>query len=112
MSHAYFGLGSGPIYMNNVYCIGSESSLFNCSFNSRFITCDHDEDAGVKCFSKTTEGNCSLGDVRLQDGLTKSEGRVEVCFNGEWGTVCDKYWGNTDASVVCHQLGYPKSMCD
>ena len=112
MSHAYFGLGSGPIYMNNVYCLGNESSLSNCSFSSRIQSCGHDEDAGVKCFPKTTGGNCSLGNVRLRNGLTENEGRVEVCFNGEWGTVCDKFWDNTDASVVCYQLGYQKSMCD
>ena len=48
---------------------------------------------------------CENGTIRLQGG-TQTQGRLEVCVNGTWGTVCSDFWDNADASVVCTQLGY------
>ena len=41
------------------------------------------------------------------DGATATEGRIEICLAGEWGSVCDNNWGALDARVACRQLGLP-----
>ncbi len=52
------------------------------------------------------EFSCVNGSLRLADGDFANEGRVEVCINDIWGTICDDLWDNRDATVVCNQLGY------
>ena len=52
--------------------------------------------------------NCSNGDTRLVDSSTHdstSIGRVEVCINHAWGTVCDREFDDEDAQVICSQAG-------
>ena len=55
-------------------------------------TCD------VACNSETT--------VRLQGGLSDRHGRLEVCRNGLWNSVCEQNFGQVDATVICRQLGF------
>ena len=49
---------------------------------------------------------CANGDIRLSEGRDDDEGRVEICYNASWGTVCDNMWGPTNADVACRQLGF------
>lgn len=51
---------------------------------------------------------CSDGDVRLAGGQTPLVGRVEVCINEQYGTVCDVGFNRASAGVVCGQLGYSR----
>ena len=51
---------------------------------------------------------CTEGDIRLIGG-SNLEGHVEICLRNEWGTVCSQMWNNTDAAVVCKQLGLTSS---
>ncbi len=49
---------------------------------------------------------CIQDSIRLQGGVNNMTGRVEICNNNIWGTVCDDLWGPPDAQVVCRQLGF------
>lgn len=57
--------------------------------------------------NKVNDFVCILGfQVKLVNGTKPGEGRVMVSYGGVWGTICDSYWADNDARVVCRQLGY------
>ena len=99
-----FTNGAGQIWLDNVQCRGTETRLIDCPANPLGNNdCSHIEDAGVSCQVGPT---CTQGAIRLQGG-TSTQGRVEICNNNVWGTVCDDFWGTPDAQVACRQLGFP-----
>ncbi|XP_078695032.1 scavenger receptor cysteine-rich type 1 protein M130-like isoform X2 [Branchiostoma floridae x Branchiostoma belcheri] len=122
---AYYGQGTGPIWMDDVNCVGNETSLHQCDIREwGSHNCDHSEDIGVICDAlyvtpqlvTTTPPPTTLFppngiitfssfSVRLVHG-GPNYGRIEVFVNGTWGSVCDDYFGANEARVVCQELGF------
>uniref|UniRef100_A0A673C7R7 Lysyl oxidase homolog n=1 Tax=Sphaeramia orbicularis TaxID=375764 RepID=A0A673C7R7_9TELE len=108
LTGARMGQGMGPIYMNEVKCVGHERSVWNCPFkNITSEDCQHTEDAGVRC---NTPYLGLESTIRLTGGRTRYEGRVEILgsdSNGtqSWGLICGENWTTKEAMVACRQLG-------
>lgn len=112
-------------------CVGTERRLIDCPANPiGSHNCVHSEDAGVGCqpivvttaarmlswklhvflfththFFFVITAICTQGDIRLVGGSTEYEGRIELCNNNAWGTICDDSFATNDANVACRQLG-------
>ena len=52
------------------------------------------------------EDPTDLPGIRLVNGSNEGEGRLEIFHDGQWGTVCDDYFGEAETKVVCRMLGY------
>ena len=57
----------------------------------------------------TPFSECNDGDIQLVGGDTPLKGRLEVCINNAWGTVCNNQFGNHDSATACHQLGFERT---
>lgn len=63
--------------------------------------------ANVYVGPSTPQATCDDGEMRLIGGNTSLEGRVEICYNRAWGTICSDGFGAEDADVVCRQNTLP-----
>ncbi|XP_010190694.1 PREDICTED: scavenger receptor cysteine-rich type 1 protein M130-like, partial [Mesitornis unicolor] len=93
---AHYGEGSGQIWLDDVNCTGAESDLWACPSSAwGQHNCQHKEDAGVLCSEFLA--------LRLVNG-NDCAGRLEVFYNGTWGSVCSNSMSQLTAVTVCKHL--------
>uniref|UniRef100_A0A673B6Z9 Soluble scavenger receptor cysteine-rich domain-containing protein SSC5D n=1 Tax=Sphaeramia orbicularis TaxID=375764 RepID=A0A673B6Z9_9TELE len=137
---AFFGRGNNSIWLDNVWCSGSESSILNCQHNRLGDhDCNHGEDVGVICsgtilylFFYLTTWYCAVSaewhtwhlwskilkyfstsfadSVKLVNGSNRCRGRVELYHNNQWRRVCDSGWGKEEADLACRLAGCGSSV--
>lgn len=114
--------GTGVIHRGQFVCTGSESRLSDCR-SGPATQCTHSDDAGVTCQNSQSVRHCSFqedngalseycqdGDLRLVDGGDELEGRIEMCYEELYGTICGSGFDLVAASVVCRQLGFSSPL--
>nr|XP_054772376.1 deleted in malignant brain tumors 1 protein-like [Lytechinus pictus] len=104
--YSTYGPGTGEILLREPGCTGKETNLLDCNLGYTFgetYCYDHTTDIGVSCLKWDDL------QVRLVNGRSTKEGRVEVLYSGTWGTVCDDKWDLEDSDVVCRMLGFARA---
>lgn len=117
------------VHFTNVACSGSEQTISECSKSSYSLAAGKTaissvEVAGVQCLNNqpsmapclsapNTESlapQCNESDVRLVEGNSPHEGRLEFCYQQQWSPFCTLH--HIEASVACKQLGYTQYTCE
>ena len=84
LRNSYFGNGIAPYVISHFGCSGSERLLLQCSYYSNWFETS----------------------VRLSGSSFQTAGRVELCVEKIWTSICDEHWDLKNAQVVCRQLGF------
>ncbi|GLC72806.1 hypothetical protein PLESTF_001295100 [Pleodorina starrii] len=100
------------IWLDQLTCADGAQGLSGCSWEEEAASsCNRESDVALVCLRTkrpkqrfVCAGNS--GAVRLVAGRSPAEGLVQLCKGGLWGTVCDDGWDDTDAAVVCRQVGF------
>ena len=123
VSSGAFGDDIESAVLYDIDCLGNETGVLNCSLSHSGTCPEHS--AAVICQGMSTKepdiratgsiladlstssSNCTDGELRLSGAITSNQGRLEVCMNGAWGSVCDSegVFSKTEAKVACRQLG-------
>ncbi|XP_021351066.1 deleted in malignant brain tumors 1 protein-like isoform X2 [Mizuhopecten yessoensis] len=103
----YFGPGVGEIWLDDLDCDGTESSIFDCGGVEWGVhNCNHGEDVGVKCLQHLTTTTEIVDTMSLVGGTGPYEGTVVVHHGGVAGTVCDDGFDAVEAGIICRMLGF------
>ena len=116
--------GSGPIFLDQVSCAGSETRLIDCNLINEIgiNDCNHSEDVGLECsdgnFTTSPPNVCFEGQIEQNyEGITYNsydqngdtyqiiEYEFNYCSNGVYGRLCAADWDDTEANVLCREFG-------
>ena len=100
-----FNVGADPIVLESVDCTGMETDISSCRTSqlgsvTNPLCQQPNSAAGVRC--SLPAGSCIDGQTRLVDGPTFYEGRLEVCMDNQWLSVCDAGFSSATAYEVCN----------
>lgn len=123
-SGAFFGQGTGTVWMEDLKCTGQELTVKQCPSKALGTsTCSHTQDAGVICrgtiilydyYYNTVNilsgielyvKPMSPADIKVVNGSSPCDGRLHILYDQQWGTVCYNGWDVNDATVLCSELG-------
>ncbi|KAK3606288.1 hypothetical protein CHS0354_037964 [Potamilus streckersoni] len=92
-----------PVWASDFRCTRALARLSDCEY-SKDVSSDclmDSTSAGVLCYT-----HYEIIQYRLAEGRFQDAGRVEIYFDGRWGTICDNLWSRYDARVFCRTMGY------